>query len=613
MGNRRIILVLLCGIALCALLLWGVHRRVRILPVENKAKTALLEHVLDGVDRVTVERGDTRIGLRRQNGVWGMVAPFSAPVDQGAVSRLLDVFEEARVKDALAFQEVRKRELSLKEFGLAPARTHVVLEGPRYRDEFLFGALAPLGSEVYLRMNQAEQILVVPVSLYDAIPQTADDLRSRKLLYGDCASARVLEVRAPGRPFITLSKDTGTWRMVQPSPAPASDAKVEAVLDALYEARVAHFVWPTVSNVMDVAETESAVKARMGLYGLGPDSGLQLQVHGGSGALPAKITFGRPLDEAADLTYVLLPGGEAIGAVSNAVVEMLRLSSSQLRDTRLFDGVLSGVRRFQVYFGDALFVLTQTNGLWRFEAPVADVADQAVVRETVDRLLRLNAESISDDSTGEARRVSNEQSPPISQVELFSENASWRFSILPDDIEGASLCVTFTNAPTVFRVASSNVPPALISMIGLLGLRDKTVLALPSESLRRITLKRDGGAVETVERLNGDAVWHLGEGSAGRIAAERLNALVARLEGLRAERIERLGATPEGPDTYGFRQPWLEVSVDVDTHDAVRKTLLVGKETGFGKRYAMVRGLDVLFVLDKATLETLAARLVDPL
>jgi hypothetical protein len=45
----------------------------------------------------------------------------------------------------------------------------------------------------------------------------------------------------------------------------------------------------------------------------------------------------------------------------------------------------------------------------------------------------------------------------------------------------------------------------------------------------------------------------------------------------------------------------------------VRKTLLIGKEAGFGKRYAMVRGLDVLFVLDKETLDVLAARLVEPL
>ncbi len=613
MANRRIIFSLLFGIALSALLLWGLQRRERLFPSKNKAQAVLLEHTLAGVDRVTVERGDTRIGLLLQDGRWVMVAPFQAQVDQGAVSRLLDVFESARVKDALVFQELRKRELSLKEFGLSPAHTHVVLEGPRQRDEFLFGAFTPLGSEVYVRMNQTEQILVVGAVLYDAIPRTADDLRSRKLVHCDRALVRSLEVRTPGRPFIQLSKDTGTWRLVQPSPAPASDVKIEALIDLLYEARVSHFVWPTVSNVMDIAETEATIKTRKGVYGLGMDTGVQIQLQEKGAESPVRIVFGHTLGESAGLTYALLQGGDAIGAVSNAVVDAFLLTSSELRDTRLFFESPPSVRRFQVYFGDALFVLTQTNGLWRLETPIADVADQAVVRDTVERLLRLNAESIDADSTSEARRVNNEQNLPISHVELFTEQASWRFSISPEDIEGKFLRVTFTNAPAAFRVASSNVPPALISMIGLLGLRDKTILTLPAASLRRITLKRDGQPAEAIERGKGDSAWRLGEGMTGQIVDARLDALVKRLGGLRADRIESLGMVSDKIDAYGLRLPWLEVSVDVEAADAIRKTVLVGKEAGFGKRYAMVRGLDVLFVLGQEDLQVLSQRLVEPL
>lgn len=613
MGNRRIILILLGGILACALLLWGVQRRGRMFPVESKAKTVLLEHALDGVESVTVERGDARIGLRRQGGRWTMVAPFPAQVDQGTVQRLLDTFEKSRVSDAHLFQELRKRELSLKEFGLAPAQAHVVLEGPRHRDEFLFGAFTPLGAEVYVRMNAIDQVLVLPASLYAAVPRTADDLRSRKLTHCDRALLRTVEVRAPGKPFIKLSKEAGTWRLVQPAPAPASDAQVEALLDVLYEARVSQFVWPTVSNVMDVAETESAFKARMSVYGFGADSAVQVQLQESGAIAPAKIAFGHPLEEAEGLTYVLLQGGDAIGAVSNEVVDVFRLTPAELHDTRLFYEVPSHVKRFQVYFGDALFVLTQTNDVWRMESPLADVADQSVVRDTVERLLRLNAVSVDSDLGGESRRVQNEQNLPISHVELFAEGGSSLFSIAPDDIEGRFLRVSFTNSPTVFRVASSNVPPALVSMLGLLELRDKTVLALPAKSLRRISVKRGAGAAETVERAKDGAVWRLGEGMSGQVSAPRVSALVALAEGLRADRIEKLGVALADLDAYGLGAPWLELSVDVDAADAVRKTLLVGKEAGFGKRFAMVRGLDVLFVLDAESLKTLSERLVEPL
>lgn len=604
---------LLCGIALCLLTLLGVQRRGGGLADESKAKSALLERTLDGVERVTVERGDARIGLRRQNGLWVMFAPFPALVDQGAVGRLLDGFESARVKDALVFQEVRRRELSLKEFGLLPPHTRVVFEGGARRDEFLFGAFTPLGSEVYMRMNALEQILVVPASLYDFVPRTADDLRSRKLANGDRTALRMIEIRAPGRPFIKLSKDSGTWRLIQPVTAPASDAKVESLLDTLYEARVSHFVWPTVSNVMDVAENDAALNTRMAVYGFGTDTGVQVQLQTAGAEPSAKIAFGNPLDETEGMSYVMLQGGDAIGAVSNAVADAFRLSPSGLRDTRLFFETPSAVKRFQVYFGDALFVLTQTNEVWRLEAPVADVADQAVVRDTVERLLLLNAVSVDGEGGSDARGAPIESDQPVSHVELFSEQGSWRFAVAHDDIEGRYLRITFTNAPAVFRVASSNVPPSLVSMLGLLTLRDKTVLALPSASLRRLTVKREEGQSEMVERLKGDSVWRLGEGVSGKIAVDRVNALVSALEGLKADRIEKLGVGLEDIDAYGLRKPWLELSVDVDSQDAVRKTLLIGKEAGFGKRYAVVRGLDVLFVLGAAELTRLSERLVEPL
>lgn len=613
MGNRRIILFLLVCIAVSALLLWGVRRRVRFLPVDSKPRAALVEHPLDAVEGLVFERGTGRIELRRKEGRWEMYAPFPARVDQGVVARVLDAFENARVTDAISFQELRRRELSLKEFGLAPAGMRVSLKEPGRVDEVLLGSQTPLGRELFVRMNGLEQIFSVPAELGRVMPRSADDLRSRKLTHCERAQLRTLELRTPGRPFIKLSKETGTWRLVQPAAAPASDEKVESLLDALYEARVTRFVWPSVSNIMDVAEADSAIKARMELYGFGADSAVQVVLQGAAPAPASKILFGHALDDSDALNYVLLPGGDAIGAVSNQVVKRVQLVPSDLRDTRLFFDRPDGVRRLEVYFGDLLFVLTQTNALWRIQAPVSDVADQHAVRDTVEQLLRLNALAVIDE-TSDGRSGSGEVSPPVSRVELLSEQGPVRFAITPDDFEGGRYRIAFTNSPTVFLVASSNLPPALTSMVGLLGLRDKTVLALPEGSVRRITVKREGLAeTEVLRREDGGSVWRLGEGQTGKVDTERLAAWLKRVETLKADRIEKLGLSLADLDSYGLRTAWMEISVDVDAADAVRKTLLIGKEAGFGKRYAMVRGLDVLFVLDEETLRALSARLIEPI
>ena len=606
MRNRRTILFLLLGIVLCSAILWSK----RLLPPEDKTRESLMDTTFDTVEHMVIERGDTRIGLRRISEQWALMAPFPAHVEQGAVTHLLDAFESVRIRDTLAFQEIRKRELSLGEFGLAPARMQVTLESPQRRDVFFFGATTPPGNEVYLRMNDEDQIFVVPVALYEAIPQTADDIRSRKLLHGRRDTVRTLEVRAPGQPFITLSRETGTWRLVQPTAAPASDERVDELLDMLYDTRVSHFMWPTVSNVMDVAEAESAAKTRMGLYGLGPDTGLQISVQEANAAHPMRLVLGNPLDGASDLSYVLLPGNEAIGVVSNTVASAFHLSAASLRDPRPFSGSSAGVRRLQVQMGDSRFVLAQKDTTWRFEVPAADEADQIAIRETVERLLRLKAESLHDGDP-QSHENGNERGAPISHVELVADQGSWRFMIDHAGADGQFYNLFFTNAPTIFRVAASNMPSALTDMRGLLGLHDKTLLALPRASLRRITVKRDDEPPAIVERNNGDATWHLGGTSSGQLSAERMNALIDCLSNLRADRIDGVGLTPEQLDSHGLRTPWLEMSVDVDSKDAMRKVLLIGKEAGFGKRYAAVRGLDVLFVLDAPVLETLSARFVE--
>ena len=616
MGNRRVLYFLASCILFCLALLWAIQqRRVRSFSKSDKSRARLIEQALDGVERITVEHGDARIGLLRRGAEWELVAPFPARVDQGAVARMLDGFETARVTDALSFQEVRRRELTLRDFGLAVPRTRVELAGREGVNRVLFGAFTPHGTDVYLLMNGLEQVLAVPSPLYRVLPRTADEVRSRSLVCGNRARIRSLEMRMSGHPFIRLSKEQGTWRLTQPAAAPASDARVEALLDVLYREPVERFVWPTVSNVLDVAGSEADFKLRLELYGLGAESGLQVQVEEVGGTAAERVVFGRTVEGAAALTYVLLPGGNAVGAVSNAVAQAFRLLPADLRDPRVFAGVRGVVRRLDIYVGDNLFVLSRTNALWRIEAPVSDAADQEVADEAVSRLLRLEAEGVEEAASPEAQAGTAAPSryAPVSHVVLFGDQGETRFTVTRAEPDAPFVRLAFTNSAALYRVAASNLPSVFMSQDGLMSLRDKTVLALPETTVRRVTLKRADGSVETAQRDSAADVWRLADGQTGVLSAERLGRLLKSLTSLRAERIEKIGLTPEEGHVYGLTRPWLEMSVDVDAKDSVRKTLLVGDEADLGSRYAVVRGLDVLFVLGGDAVAELAAHWIEPL
>lgn len=613
MGNRRVITILLSAILVCALLLWFVQRRERYFPESSRARNNLVEGPLDHVTRITIDHGVARIGLVQHDGIWELTAPFVARVDQGAVARLLDGFESVRVSDALSVQEIRRRELSLRDFGLTPPRTHVEWEGPQGRAHYLFGSFTPIGTDVYVQLEGDDQILTVPAELYKTLPRTADDVRSRRLAHGNRAMAQTVELRMPGSPFIKLSRDSGTWRLTQPMPAPAADERVEALLDLLFDEHVDQFVWPTVSNVMDVAESDAAFKTRLELYGLGAESGLQVQVETHDGKAPERIVFGRRVEGMEGLSYVLLSGGSAIGTVSNRIAEACRIKPSEIRDPRIFSEVQGVVRQIQIYFGDTRYAFSQTNGVWRIESPVVDIADQQAIGRTLDQLLRLETvEPIKDESDAVTPAEEDEPTTLCHVVLLSGLNTETRFVVQQQNSDKETFQLMFTNSLAASSVASSNMPLPLISEAGVLSLRDKTILSLPEASVRRVTRRFADGAQERLVREKNATVWHSDVENPKLPVQDNLKNLLKLLSGLQTTRVEQLGVLPGDADRYGLSQPWLEISVDVDVADTVRKTIVIGNSAGMAGRFAAVRGLDVVFVLGEDAVKTLSAQLLEP-
>jgi hypothetical protein len=473
------------------------------------------------------------------------------------------------------------------------------------------GSPTPLGGELYARVDELDQVLVIPAACAAALPSGPDDLRSRKLAHGDGSRVRGLEIRAPGKPFIKLAKEGGTWRLVQPTSGPASDALVNRLIETVYAARVATFVWPVASNTLDPYDADPAMKARIELYGLGSDVALQITLQEGASGPPTQFVVGRPVEDSAGLRYVLLHGGETIGAVSNDVAAAFSLRPSDLRDTRLFYLRPGEVSRVEVRLEDTLYAFAQTNAVWRLQAPAEGRVDQSAVKGMVEQLLQLSAERVTDEGDG-ALSSGGEGGAPCSYVELVGAQSPCRFVIAG---ESDALCrITFTNAPVAYHVARTNLPAALVSSAGVLSLCDKAIVRLPPDAIRRISVRREGAsAAETLRRDSGAAVWRLGEGVAGQIAEEAVAAWTARLAQLQAARVERIGVSADEAGAYGLSAAWMEISVDVDAADALRKTLVVGSQAGPGERYAMLRGLDVVFVLDADTLRVLSTRLIQAL
>ena len=88
---------------------------------------------------------------------------------------------------------------------------------------------------------------------------------------------------------------------------------------------------------------------------------------------------------------------------------------------------------------------------------------------------------------------------------------------------------------------------------------------------RRITAKTQEGSARVIEKKGEHSAWQATANEKPEPVDEaKLNALFTLLANLKAKRIEKFGLSLEDLQTYGFRQPWFELTVDVESADAVR-------------------------------------------
>jgi hypothetical protein len=590
--------MLLLATGACVLLLHLLGRRAagNLVPVGPSAR--LVAGGLADIDALIVERGGQRIELRRTGAAWDVSQPFSAGADPVAVMRLLDALERAPVRDRFSMDELGRRALNLGDLGLAPPAARIVMSTPNQRIELQFGACLPSGREVYVCSDQAGQaVLVTDRDVFAAVPESLDQMRERTLWRESQSRVTAIELRRPGMPFVKLLRDDDGWQMAQPFSARANPAAVGRALDALRAVRIESFVWPSGTNSAD--GVTGGIRTRLAYYGLDGDSGVQVQLWESGNPVGVRLRFGRPVEGAPGCVYALTPGGASVVAVTNAVLTDLMASPAELRDKRLLPVAAAEMTRLTLQAADqTLTLIRATGGGWNLTTPVQGRADAAAADRLAAALADLRAERVLDaDPAAVGAGVGPEYS-----VGVTAGVNDWRFTVTPSLAEAGCVNIVFTNAPAVFVVAATNLPAALAAPDGLLGLVDRTVLALPATTVRRLAVRR-GHENWSVQRAANGEGWEAADGR--EPDAPAIAAWLELLAALRVDRIERLGAGARDPAAFGMREPWLEATVEVVSDDALRKVLLVGQLAGANGRFAMLRGHDVIFVLGQDALRVL--------
>ena len=79
----------------------------------------------------------------------------------------------------------------------------------------------------------------------------------------------------------------------------------------------------------------------------------------------------------------------------------------------------------------------------------------------------------------------------------------------------------------------------------------------------------------------------------------RVGPQVELLSSLKSTAVSKPVFTLDDLDSFGLRNPRLEILIDVDASDAVRRTLHIGNPDGNGNRYAIIGGNEALFLISE--------------
>ena len=556
MSNRRAILLLLLAVAALAAFNVFVDRSADTVGPTGRA--TLVDPAWD-VTCICIERNGGPATVLSKAPVWRLVEPYAASVDEPVVLKLLDALAFLPVTDAISETELLRLGRTRADFALEDPVVRVTVTGAFGKASVSIGAPTPAADGVYAAVEGEASVLVVPSGVLSAVDVPADRFRRRSLFDLGPESVAAFDVKRGTGSMLVFVRSGDGWLMGDGNAAPQ---KVQKFLSDLAAASAIDFVWP----VGATNENDRVSASLLAGYGLDPDSAVTVTLKGLDG-VTRQISFGKAADEGR--VYALAQNGSAVVTVPVALKDAASQDAVMFTDSRLFPVEPQSVAFFSVTDGDVVYALARgEEGSWRIESPIAAAADASVAEAMLARILALSASDA--------------------------------------DVGGLGVSLSTNAAPV--RVARRSILDG-----GFESLRSREMLRIEPKAVRRIV--RTPGAKDakpTAVVYDRDRrAWNAETAaeSGGTVLEAGVESVLAAINPLTAVRVAKLKVAAADLAEYGLAAPDLVVAIDQERTDAVRRNILVGKETSDG-RFATIGSADAVFVLPHDAVEALSAPLV---
>jgi hypothetical protein len=580
--------------------IWFVDTRFESTRERKEQARKAMKIVADRISYLRIESTNVIVECAEEDGKWMLVQPVRDRADAAAIDRVLSGLQNLPRGEVITASERDGRNLQLSDYGFDLPWAKITLGDNLRRRTILVGRTALLGGSVYIKDESLNDIVATDTNLLRLIPQEAADLRDRVIFHGAPEQVRRLDVRSGGGFFQMAKGEQGQWALQQPLSSRASPMAVQEMLADLFDLRVEQFV----------AESRSDLVA----YGL-DDVAVKVGVSSGGREGVTELWLGSLVKTNKDLLYARVKGSDSIYAVRANILGRLALKAEDLRDRRLMTLSVYDISYFRAEKGEHTVELRKDGETWNVVEPKPWKADSQRVHDLLAAWAGASIVAFVDNAGTNlsalglappartlkfARRTppaSGEEAPPVS----VDDEVTVRISDAKRDIGRTLVKVEQENAP--YEILSETLNTVSIDPLFY---RDREVLSLNPDDVLKITLSQD-------DRNRSAERGPSGEFQPVGTTDEKVDPEVIRDLLMTASHLvvsEFVADTPETLSDYGLDKPRAVLALGLKGEAGLGKAILFGDDVGNRGVYAMLRGQDVVFVLENSVKEKLLQDLI---
>jgi hypothetical protein len=530
------------------------------------------------LEGITIQNGDDRIELRRQDGNWRLTAPVKDQADGAVVDNLISDIENWRTDGKIAAKEVTADKRRMNEFGLVQPKLRLRLIEPNGPPEIFLGKDAAFEGKMYVRFGDSKDVYIAAQTVRADIAKKPDDFRDRRLT--DLTTAQVMRaVLKSAAGEIELVKRNEHWEIVKPLQARGDDQKIGDLLAQVTNARIQEFVADDRGDLHAYGLSEP--RGSITIYGADDKEGRTLQI----GAMAEKIK---------DAVYVRYLPRNAVYALPKKTEEILTVRPNDLRDLHLVRLDTNNLDRINIEAtGEPKIVLARKEQSWTIANRSNQPANGEEVRHLISALNDQQVTRFVADTASELPKYGLDQPRLRLTFSSFaSENTAETgagehpfLTLSFGKVEGDDVYTRVGEEPFIVAVNHELlgriwVDPLQWQELAIFQFKPNDIHRLSRVTDREDSVVRSGAQ---------DWKWIQGKGA---IDSTDLQSLINTLASLRA--VRWVGATTPA---HGFERPELVLTFTTSPDDKTSHKLTIGNRTEDAMWFARVDGRDGTFVI----------------